>query len=496
MIKNNSSDNPAPFPCEELIHIMVRDEEDLIEAIERFKNKDNDFSLGYRLIRLNSKFARCRRGITLFKRNDQNFQQTSLPDQMRDVLDLVEQVQESCILVEKLFSDPASSLKEIDPLFHREGELWERTEAFGKALNRFVLKWSGSGKMNEDSLTDLSNEGQDLIFQFSELHCVAYEPLSVFKNTSAFNKWKSGFTEMDKAFQSYFHCFSILNGLWNRFQLYEYFADFWWLMALPEEKESEKIEDKKVSLYAEKLVSAIGDLFRSSTISMGSCPDFEMISAFANHDDLDRETFISIKHHLHQCTRCLEDVINIRAAMKDAEHTLESPLYVSQEIWDLTIESMIKKHPERMVVPQKRTTLNSDADEFPPYIVAVEDFQDVIPLLHSTEPSFSKTIVGFVRWLKDGQEIRRAWVDVTILFEDFEDGLLTISGSLEDDFADLIPRIANWYCKWETDKNYEDIYPDSFDYDSELGQFFADFPMVERVDGRFVIWFDVLLKIN
>jgi len=496
MIKNNSSDGPVSFPWEELIHIMVRDEEDLIEAIERFQNKDNDFSFGYRLIRLNSKFARCRRGVVLMEKNDQNFQQTSLPDQPQNVPDLVEQMQTSCILADKLFSDPASSLKEIDPLFHREGELWERTEALGKALNRFVQQRSGSGKLDEDSLADLRNEGQDLIFQFSELYCVAYEPLVVFKNAIAFNAWKSVFVKVDKVFQSHFLCFSILNDLWDRLQLHEYFADFWWLRALPEEKESETITDKKVALKAEELVSALGGFFQSGSVSMGSCPDFEKIAAFANHDDLDHETFVSIKHHLHHCTSCLGDVIDIREAMKDAEQTSESPLYVSQEIWDLTIESMMRKHPERMVVPQKKTTLNFDADEFPPYIVAVEDFQDAMPMLHSPEPSFSKTIGGFVRWLKDGQEVRRAWVDVTILFEDFEDGLLTISGSLEDDFADLIPRIANGYCKWETDKNYEDIYPDSFDYDSELGQFSADFPMAERVEGRFIIWFDVRLKIN
>jgi len=281
---------------------------------------------------------------------------------------------------------------------------------------------------------------------------------------------------------------------------------------------------KKTSEYnPEALIAAIGKTLQGSNGTAGPCPDFELISAFANKDKLDSELADSIRNHLSQCSRCTEDVIDMRLAndiaekakskesldpsedtqisvyMKEKMDTVqrvrESLVPVYLEIWDHCFASIMEKYPERVAVPgNDKKTFNFDVHEFPAYTVAYEPFRDVQPMFHSTDVTASQTFKGFVCWRKHDREIGRAIVDAIILAEDFTNGTLTISGSLLGAFSDLVPRIAAWYCKWETTESQEDMYPGNFYHDIESGQFAAVFTMDKRVEGRFVIWFDVQLE--
>jgi hypothetical protein len=481
----------AAFSWKALIPFMVKDIEDLMEAVERFQNMDTDFSPGYRLIRLNVTYARCLRGISLLEQSKIKYQ-SDLSTEQPHPMELLAQMQEACTLAGNLFSDPSSSLTETASLFHREAELWERVDDLQKAFDRFVLDCAGSGDSDdEDILDEIKNQGQDVVLQFSELFSVAHEPLSVFKGTAAFNAWQSHFAGVEKQFQSRFDCFAILDDLWDRFRLYEYFADFWWLNTSPGTVSSE-IQETTIS--PEALVSSLATLYKKDRHAAGPCPDFEMIAAFANDDDIDHEIKTAIQQHILHCDQCREEVEDIRQANMEAELGLDTPLYGYQHLWDDILESMISKHPERYVKLQPDTTLDFDLGAFPSYVRAVEPFKETMQRMHSSDISLSETIIGFVRWLKHGKEYGRAWVNAKLLFQDFDDGVLTISGSLQDDFADLIPKVATWHCKWETDENGAGIDPDTFDYDYEKGLFTVDFSMAEKKKGRFIIWFDVLFE--
>jgi hypothetical protein len=273
--------------------------------------------------------------------------------------------------------------------------------------------------------------------------------------------------------------------------LYEYFADFWWLNTSPGNVFS-AIQETTIS--PETLVSSLSNLYKKDKDPAGPCPDFEMIAAFANEDEIDKEIKTAIQQHIRHCDQCREEVEDIHQVNMEAEQGFDTPLYGNQHLWDDIIESMIRKHPERYVKLQPDTALDFDLETFPPFMQAIAPFQETMPMMHSSGRPFSDTIIGFVRWLKHGKEYGRAWVDATILFQDFDDGVLTISGSLQDDFADLIPKVATWHCKWETDESGAGIDSEKFDYDLKGGHFTAKFSMLEKKDGRFVIWFDVRLE--
>lgn len=492
MVTKNMSEQTAAIPWETLIPFMVKDIEDLTEAVERFQNMDNEFSPGYRLIRLNVKYARCRRGISLLEESSSRYHPDVSTEQPHPT-ELLAQMQEACTLADNLFSDASVWLNETAPLFyrfHREAEMWKRVDDLQKAFDRFVLDCSGSGDSDdEDILGELKNQGQDIVFQFSELFSVAHEPLSIFKNRSAFNEWQSHFAGVEKQFQSRFDCFAILDDQWDRFRLYEYFADFWWLNNFPGKAFSE-IQETTVS--PETLVSSLAALYKQDRDPAGPCPDFEMIAAFANEDEIDNEIKTAIQQHIRHCDQCREEVEDIRQVNLEAEQGFDTPLYGNQHLWDDILELMVRKHPERYVKPQPDTTLDFGLGAFPPFMKAIEPFQETMPMMHSSDRLFSDTIIGFVRWLKHGREYRRAWVDATISFENFDDGVLSISGSLQENYADLIPPAATGHCKWETDANGAGIDPENFDY--EKGIFVADFPMMEKKEGRFVIWFDVRME--
>lgn len=491
MVKKNISEQTAAFPWEALIPFMVKDMEDLTEAVERFQNMDKEFSPGYRLIRLNVKYARCRRGISLLEQSRIKYPPDLSTEQLHPA-ELLAQMQEACTLADNLFSDPSVWLNETAPLFHREAEMWERVDDLQSAFDRFVLDCAGSGDSDdEDIFGELKNQGQDVVFQFSELFSVAHEPLLLFTNTPEFNAWQLHFAGVEKQIQSRFDCFAILNDQWDRIRLYEYFADFWWLNTSPGKAFSERQE---TIVSPETLVSSLAALYKKDRDPAGPCPDFEMIAAFANEDEIDNEIKTAIQQHIHHCDQCREKVEDIRQVNMEAEQGFDTPLYGNQHLWDDIYELMVRKHPERYVKLQPDTTLDFGLDDFPPFMQAIEPFRETMKMMHSSDRPFSDTTIGFVRWLKHGREYCRAWVDATILREAFDNGVLSIFGSLQENYADLIPPAATWHCKWETDENGAGIDPDTFDYDYEKGFFAADFPMMEKKEGQFVIWFDVRME--
>jgi len=198
MVKKNLSEQTAVFPWNAVIPFMVKDIDDLMESLERFQNMDNDFSPGYRLIRLNAKYARCLRGTFLLEQSDTEVHPDVFSEQPHPE-ELLAQMQEACILAGNVVSGPSSSLIETALLFHRGAELWERVDDLEKAFDGFVLDCAESrDRDDEDFLSELKNQGMDLIFSFSELFSVAHEPLSMFKDTAAFTAWQSHFAGVEK----------------------------------------------------------------------------------------------------------------------------------------------------------------------------------------------------------------------------------------------------------------------------------------------------------
>jgi len=502
MIKKSSSNGSTPFNWEGLLNLIHSDSEKFKEAIERFQSQDKNFSPGYRLIYLNSQFARCARGTALLVQPEEGafklaaafsrpqnemVSQDFKCDITEGGIDL-KQLQELFSQTDLMFSDSISFKEELELLFGEKGELWQRLTELETALKQFV-EWSQSFKFDDEVyLEDLQQQGLDWILQFSEIYSVAHEPLKYFQEIESYTTWNSFFLQVERYFQSNFHCFSLLDEHWDKIRINEYQAPFWWLVDTPEAQIYENTED------GEELVSALGKVLQNVEDPVDCCPDFEMIVAYAHHDGLERSDLVAIRDHVYQCNVCLEHVLDIRASMQEAEQVQESPLYVSQKMWDLTLASMMKSHPERFVVPQKENALHFDPEVFPLYNDFAEPFSEALPMCHSTDDAPSKTVSGFVSWVKEHVEISRVRVNVHILFDEYQDGELTISGYLEETECHLVPGFAKWECNWETDSGQ--LLPDNFVHDCETGQFTAVFSMPERQEGRFVIRFVAQMRMN
>ena len=260
---------------------------------------------------------------------------------------------------------------------------------------------------------------------------------------------------------------------------------------LPIDKNRENI------LPGEELFNALSKKNQDSDKPFSICPPVELLTAFALGDPLDPAASDLIKEHLDfdQCDICREYVYDNQRDHKDTENVSYNPSYSSEMLWELRIEYMKANHPERLYIPEENEALLFDIENIPPlYGVVAEPFLEFQHRYYGTDETSSKVISGIVVWHKKGREICRACVNVRIVFEDFQEEKLSISGHLVKDTRNLVPPFAKWYCTWKTDS--AEIPPDDFVYDKDSGHFTAIFSMHEKNAGRFMLLFIAQIGIN
>lgn len=419
----------------------------LNNAVESWPTGGGNYESDYLLMVMTAQNARAESAFSLL-------QKLATTKEEEEIRELKTQFEKGHVSFLEILSEDQF---DIEKMFEENGGLTLRLSEILGHLDRVVrVVEDGILFNNAEWLKDDLNEvAESFFYSFHDMARMQYLSPEALRKIASFRQWSNKFKQLEQKLKEKFSYLSLLKDMLQSIKQREYDQkEFWWLHDDPGEKPqiSQVISVDSVHFLGKTV-------FPQVVANTESCPDQELLIAYALGDPIGSAKRTEVEAHVKGCRACLMIILETRAADAQANsHTVEDEaqgakavIGASDEDW----KSVLTAIPAWQLLPEQKNVTIEFPDEIPaidtsedipryvPAVLAARPNMASLPLMHDTG---NKPVVFAKLITVSDQEITSLqFVRFIISLSHFEKGKLYLSGTIKDFF----PQDCFFlYCDW------------------------------------------------